>query len=62
MSMAFEGRGRMSEGAGRPVPQSEHLLCRVLCICRLRLGRRHRRAMGGVSAGLWNDGIETRTW
>lgn len=54
MSTASGALGRMSAGVGRPVPQSGHLLYRVLCICRLRLGRRHRRAMGGLNARLRN--------
>ncbi len=54
MSTASGARDRMSVVAGRPVPQSGHLLCRVWCICRLHLSRRHRRAMGGLSARLRN--------
>ena len=46
MSTAFGARGMMSAGAERLVPQSGHLLCPVLYICRLRLGRRHQRARG----------------
>jgi hypothetical protein len=56
MSTGFGARGRMSAEAERLVRRSGHLLYRVLCICRLRLGRRRRRATGGLGARLGNVG------
>ena len=61
MSMAFGARDRMLAGAGRHVPQSGRLLCRVLCICTSRLGRRHRTATGGLSKRL-GDGRDRSTY